>query len=100
MIIVDGEKFREVLGAVGTGFPQFKRQHNWVPLTVLAPPQSNAFFLQHSIADIPFSAPPEKTGVPASTPPAIAKNRNSDVSHLFIFKLPILLRANNHRFIP
>jgi hypothetical protein len=52
--------------------------------------QSFDFFLQHSIADIPFSDAPEKTGVPASTPEASAKSRNKDVSQFFIYPLTIL----------
>ncbi len=81
--MVEGEKLKDAPGAVGAGLPQFTVQHNCAALTVSAS-QSFVFFLQHSIADIPFSALPEKMGVPASTPEARAKSRKSDVSHLII----------------
>jgi hypothetical protein len=58
-------------------------------LIVSALPQSIFFFLQQSIANIPFPGP-ENSGVPASTPPTSAKSRNRDVSHFFIFNLTIL----------
>jgi len=48
--------------------------------------------LQHSIADIPFSALPENAGVPASAPEASEKNRKSDVSHFFIYTITVLNR--------
>ncbi len=81
----EGEKLNDAPGEDGAGLPQFIAQQSFAALTLLAS-QSFVFFLQHAIADIPFSALPEKTGVPASTPEARAKSRKRDVSHLFIFK--------------
>src|SRR2546430_1798968 len=89
MIIVTGVKLKDAPGEVGAGFPQFIAQHNCAALIVLTP-QSGFFFLQHFIADIPFSALPETSGVPASTPEASVISRNSDVRHFFIFNLTIL----------
>ena len=100
MMIAEGEKLNDAPEELGVGLLQLIAQHNWAALILLAPLQSIDFFLQHAIADIPFSAPPEKTGVPASTPPTSAKNRNNEVSHLFIFNLTILISANTVKFIP
>ena len=97
--IVDGEKLNDVLGELGVGLPQLIAQHNWAAVTLLAPWQSIDFFLQQSIPDIPFSALPEKTGIPAR-PPTSAKNRKMEVSLLFIFKLTILISAKSVNFIP
>lgn len=79
----DGEKFTEALGEDGVGIPQLIAQHNCAALMLLAS-QSFVFFLQHSIADMPFCALPEKGVAPATAPAARAKSTNSDVSHLFI----------------
>jgi len=86
--MVEGEKLKAAPGEFGTGLPQFTAQQSCAALTLLAS-KSFVFFLQHSIASIPFSALPEKTGVPASTPEASAKSRKSDVSHFFIFNFTI-----------
>lgn len=86
---LEGEKLNEAPGEVGAGLLQLTAQQSCAALTVFAPSQSFAFFLQHSIADIPFSALPEKTGVPASTPEASAKSSKSDVSYFFIFSFTI-----------
>lgn len=89
-----GEKLTDAPGEEGVGLLQFTAQHNCAALTLLAS-QSLVFFLQHSIADIPFSALPEKTDVPASTPLASAKSRKSDVSHFFIFNLTLFDESNS-----
>jgi hypothetical protein len=86
--MVEGEKLNAVPGEFGTGLPQFIAQQSFAALTLLVS-QSFGFFLQHAIADIPFSALPEKTGVSASTPEASAKSRKSDVSYFFIFNFTI-----------
>ena len=100
IMMVDGEKLNDAPEELGVGLLQLIAQHNWTALTLSAPLQSITFFLQHSIADIPFSAPPEKTGVPANTPPTSAKNRKMEVSLLFILKLTILISAKSVKFIP
>lgn len=87
ILMADGEKLNDAPGEVGAGLLQFMAQHNCAALTVF---MSIFFFLQHSIADIPPSALPAKSGVPASVPPARAKSRKSDVSHFFIVKSTIL----------
>ncbi len=89
IIIAEGEKLNDAPGEEGAGLLQFTVQHSCAALTLFAS-QSLVFFLQQSIADIPFSALPEKAGVPANTPVASAKSRNSDVSQFFIFSFTIL----------
>lgn len=93
-MMVEGEKLKDAPGELGAGLPQFTVQHNCAALTVSAS-QSFVFFLQHSIADIPFSALTEKTGVPASTPEARAKSRKRDVSHFFILNFTILNKSKD-----
>lgn len=86
MMTATGEKLNDTLGDVGAGLLQFTAQQSCAALAVLTP---IFFFLQHSIADMPFAASPEKAGVPASTPMPSAKSRKSDVSQFFIFKFTI-----------
>ena len=88
MIMLNGAKLNDATSEFGAGLPQLTAQHSCAALMLLAP-QSFAFFLQHSIADIPFSALPEKTDVAASTPEASAKSRKNDVRHFFIFNFTI-----------
>jgi hypothetical protein len=99
MMTATGEKLNDAPGVFGAGLPQLTAQQSIAALTLLAS-QSFDFFLQHAIADIPFSALPEKTGVPASTPLASAKNRKSDVSHFFIFSFTIWNKLKYRKFIP
>ena len=94
MTTIEGEKLNEAPGEVGAGLLQLSVQQAIAALTLAAPPQSLTFFLQHSIADIPFSAPPEKTGVPASTLKASAESRKADVSHFFIFRFSVFGKLN------
>ncbi len=89
----DGEKLKDAPGEFGGGLPQLTAQHNCAALMLLAP-QSFVFFLQHSIADLPFCALPEKGEAPASAPAARAKSKNSDVSHLFIDFLRLFLLSD------
>jgi len=99
MMIADGEKLTDAPGAVGAGLPQFIAQHNCAALTLSAS-QSLVFFLQHSIADIPFSALLVNAGVPADTPEASAKSRKSDVSQFFISNFTICNKLKYRKFIP
>lgn len=94
IITLEGEKLNTAPGEDGAGLLQLTAQHNCAALMLFAW-QSFAFFLQHSIADIPFSALPEKTDVPASTPEASAKSRNRDVSHFFIISFTILNKSKH-----
>ncbi len=94
IITLEGEKLNVALGEDGAGLLQLTAQHNFAALTLFAS-QSFTFFLQHSIADIPFSALPEKTGVPANTPEASAKSRNRDVSQFFIYRFTILNKSKH-----
>lgn len=89
MTITEGEKLKAAPGAVGAGLLQLIRQQALAALRLAAPWQFFAFFLQHSIADIPPAASPAKTGVPASTPEASAKSRKADVRYFFIFKFSV-----------
>ena len=82
-MMLDGEKLNDATGEFGAGLPQLTAQHNCAALMLLVP-QSFAFFLQHSIADMPFCALPAKGVAPASAPAARAKSKTTDVSHLFI----------------
>lgn len=84
IMMLDGEKLNDAPGEFGVGLPQFTAQHNFAALMLLALSQSIFFFLQHSIADIPFCALPEKGVAPASAPAARAKSKNRDVSHFVI----------------
>ncbi len=90
--MIEGEKLNDAPGEDGAGLLQLTAQHNCAALMVFAP---IFFFLQHSIADIPFSALPEKTGVPATTPVASAKNRKSVVSHFFIFNFTVFDKSKS-----
>jgi hypothetical protein len=96
----EGEKLKEAPGAVGAGLLQLIRQQAQAALKLAAPWQFFAFFLQHSIADIPPEASPAKTGVPASTPEASARSRKADVRYFFIFKFSVFrkLLAVSNRF--
>lgn len=81
----EGEKLKDAPEGVGTEFAQFKAQHNCVANT------SGVFSLlfalsQHFIIWLLS----ECRGIPASTPPARARIRKSDVSHLFIYRFTIL----------
>ncbi len=93
-ITAEGEKLKTAPGEVGAGLPQLTAQHNCAALMLLVS-QSFVFFLQHSIADIPFSALPAKTGVPASKPEASANSRKSDVSQFFIRRFTICNRLKH-----
>ena len=84
MMKPDGEKLTDAPGEDGAGLPQLTAQHNCAALMLSDLLQSVIFFLQHSIADMPFCALPEKGEAPASAPAARAKSKNSDVIHLFI----------------
>ena len=80
----DAEKLLENLVEVGAESVQFRAQQSRA--SVASADLSLLFALsQHLIMSI-FS---ECKGIPATTPPASAKRRNTDVSHLFISILTI-----------
>ena len=85
MMTAEGEKLNDAPEEFGAESVQFKAQHKRA--TFASDVCSLLFaFLQHFIIWL-F---PECRGIPANTPPARAKIRKSDVSHLFIYRFTIL----------
>ena len=82
-----GEKLEEPAGGVGDGSEQFSAQHNCAALTSGASAGAWAFSQQSVMPVIGHSFSPECAGigVPASTPPTMARRRIADVSHFAIF---------------
>jgi hypothetical protein len=91
IMTAEGEKLKDAPGEFGAGSLQLTAQHNCAALILSEPLQSVIFFLQHSIADMPFCALPENGVAPASAPAASAKSKTRDVSHLFIDFLRLFL---------
>ncbi|HYG81988.1 MAG TPA: hypothetical protein VD861_16440 [Pyrinomonadaceae bacterium] len=82
-----GEKLKLPAGAVGDGSEQLRAQHNCAALTSGASAGAWAFSQQSVMPVIGHSFSPECAGigVPASTPPTMARRRIAAVSHFAIF---------------
>lgn len=75
---------------------QFTAQHKRAALA--AGDRSPLFALLQQL-DI-FPCPPERSGIPAATPPAIARSRKMDVNRFFTFEFRGLLSIHCVRISP